>query len=251
MFRTASAALAFLLAVSVAAPAVRAQEAPLTRSDVETIVRDYLLANPELLEEVFGELQRKREAEADEERREQLAVYREELENSELDPVLGNPDGDVTLVEFFDYNCGYCKRAHEDLVRLLDSDPDLRVVLKEFPVLGRPSMEAAAVSIAVNQVAPDRYMEFHDALISHDGPVDEATALSVVDTLGLPRAEIEAGMDSSVVRETVEQTYKIAQALGLSGTPSYVVGDAVQFGAVGYDTLRENINEARCGEVAC
>lgn len=252
MIRTAFAALPVLalLATGPTAPAL-AQDSALTRSDVETIVREYLLANPELLEEVFTELQRKREAEADAARLEQLAVYREELENSPLDPVLGNPEGDVTLVEFFDYNCGYCKRAHDDLLRLIENDPELRVVMKEFPVLGRPSMEAAAVSIAVHQVAPDRFMEFHDVLIGFEGQADEAAALAVADELGLPRDEIEAAMESAVVRETVEQSYEIAQALGLSGTPSYVVGDIVQFGAVGYDTLRESINEARCGEIVC
>jgi protein-disulfide isomerase len=251
MFRIALAALTVVMMTTSFTPALKAQEPPLTRSDVETIVREYLLANPELLEEVFSELQNRRQAEADAARQEQLAAYRDALENSPLDPVFGNPEGDVTLVEFFDYNCGYCKRAHEDLERLLAADPNLRVVLKEFPVLGRPSMEAAAVSIAVNQVAPDRYKTFHDALLTREGRADEASALAVVDSLGLPREEIEAAMDSAAVRETVEQSYEIAQALGLSGTPSYVVGDIVEFGAVGFDQLLESINLTRCGAIAC
>lgn len=251
MYRIALAVLAAVLLAVPLATVTRAQDTPLTRSDVETIIREYLLANPELLEEVFTELQTKRQAEADAARVEQLVAYRDALESSPLDPVLGNPDGDVTLVEFFDYNCGFCRRAHEDMERLIAEDPNLRVVLKEFPVLGRPSMEAAAVSIAVNKLAPDRFAEFHGRLMAHEGTADRETALSVAQEMGLSRAEIEAAMESDVVRETVEQSYEIAQALGLSGTPSYVVGDIVEFGAVGFDQLLQGINQTRCGELTC
>jgi protein-disulfide isomerase len=253
MIRTIPALLAaFALALPLSlSTAAYADETALTRSDVESIVREYLLANPEILEEAFTALQQKREAEADAARLEQLAVYRDELENSPRDPVLGNPEGDVTLVEFFDYNCGYCRRAHDDMKRLIEGDPELRVVLKEFPVLGRSSMEAAAVSIAVNMIAPDLYGEFHEKLMTRDGEANEAAALEVAEALGLSREEIRTEIRSDAVRETVEASYEVAQALGLSGTPSYVVGDIVEFGAVGYDALKESINETRCGELVC
>ncbi|XWN33745.1 MAG: DsbA family protein [Devosia sp.] len=240
-------AVALLLTPIVAT----ADEAPLTRSDVETIVREYLLQNPEVLEEAFAALQTKREAEAAKARVASLSEYRERIENSEHDAVIGNPNGDVTLVEFFDYNCGFCRRAMEDMNKLIENDPNLRVVLKEFPVLGQQSMEAAAVSIAVNQVAPDLYGEFHKRLMGHEGPADESTALALVDAMSLPRQAIEENMRSDAVRAAVEESYEIAQALGLSGTPSYVIGDTVEFGAVGYDALRQRINEARCGQVTC
>lgn len=131
----------------------------------------------------------------------------------------GNPDGDVTLVEFFDYNCGYCRRAAEDLNKLIEANPDLRVVLKEFPVLGPESVEAAQVGIAVNEVAPERYGEFHDTLLASDSRVDAQAALAVVDEMGIDRAAVEAAMEADVVQATIEEVYTLANALGLTGTP--------------------------------
>lgn len=236
-------------AAPVAALPAAAQD--LTRSDVETIVREYLLANPEVLEEAFTALQQKREVEAESERAAALVSMRAKLEASDLDPVIGNPEGAVTLVEFFDYNCGFCRQAHEDLKRLIDANPDLRVVMKEFPVLGVASMEAASISIAVNQVAPEAYYEFHDRLIRHEGAANEAVAMEIVRDLGLPVADVKAAQSSPVVRETVESSYEVAQALGLSGTPSYVVGDTVEFGAVGFERLQSAVNMAACGAATC
>lgn len=246
-----SFAAATLFMASLALSPVPAMSQELSRGDVETIIREYLLANPEVLEEAFTELQRKREAEAEIERMASLVAVREELEQSELDPVIGNPDGTVTMVEFFDYNCGFCRQAHADLDRLIQENPNLRVVMKEFPVLGRGSMEAASVSIAVNQVAPEAYEEFHAMLLNHEGAADETSALAIAQQLGLPVEEIQEIQRSPVVRETVESSYEIAQALGLSGTPSYVIGDTVEFGAVGYDRLQTAINLATCGAILC
>ena len=242
-----------LAALAIAAPATvaHAQEPPLTREDVQSIVRDYLLANPEVLEEAFAKLQERRQAEADADRQDQLAASRDALEHAAGDPVLGNPEGDVTLVEFFDYNCGYCKKAHADLERMLETDPALRVVMKEFPVLGRASMEASAVSIAVNDIAPESYEIFHGKLLNREGQVDRAAALDVAEDMGLPIDEVREAMNAPVVETTVRRNYELAQALGLSGTPSYVIGDFVEFGAVGFDTLRERVNLTRCGARVC
>ncbi|GAB5376202.1 MAG: DsbA family protein [Acuticoccus sp.] len=241
---------AIALAAFCATAAV-ADDAPLSRADVETIVRDYLLANPEVLEEAFTVLQTRRQEQEAAARVAVLETQRDELVASPHDGVLGNPDGDVTLVEFFDYNCGYCRRAMTDLEALLESDPNLRVVLKEFPVLGQPSMEAAAVSISVQALHPEAYGEFHHRLMAADGPADGEAALKIAEALDLPREALEANMRSEHVRSVMEKSYEVAQALGLSGTPSYVVGDAVEFGAVGADQLRARINEARCGAVTC
>jgi protein-disulfide isomerase len=241
--------LALLLAAAVA-PAARA-ETPLTRGDVETIVRDYLLANPEVLEEAFTALQAKRQTEADAARAGALADNRDRLISSPLSAVIGNPDGDVTLVEFFDYNCTYCRHALDDLEKLIAGDPKLRVVLKEFPVLGQGSMEAAAVSIVVHEIAPETYDDFHRALMALDAHADEAAALEIAGRLGLPVDDIRERMRSERVKATVRENYDLAQSLGLTGTPSYVVGDKVEFGAVGYETLVARVNEARCGTETC
>ncbi|MEM9221474.1 MAG: DsbA family protein [Pseudomonadota bacterium] len=249
MLRNLLAAGAVVVA-GLAATGAQAQDV-LSRGDVETIVREYLLANPEVLEEAFTALQTRRQEAEEEARTASLVAYRDALEASPHDAVIGNPEGDVTLVEFFDYNCGFCRRAMDDLNTLMEEDPNLRVVLKEFPVLGQQSMEAAAVSISVNQLHPEAYGEFHERLMRVHGQADGDVALSIAEEMELPRAALEENMRSDDVRDVVQQGYEVAQALGLSGTPSYVVGDAVEFGAVGYEQLKVRINQARCGEAVC
>jgi len=240
--RTACLALA-LTTASFAVPASAAEFSADQKSEIESIVRGYLLENPEILEEAFTALQERRRQAESVAQQDAVSDNKETLFNSPRQVVLGNPEGEVTLVEFFDYNCGYCRRAGEDLNKLIEANPDLRVVLKEFPVLGPESVEAAQVGIAVNEVAPDRYGEFHDALLASDGQVDAQAALAVVEQLGLDRSAVEAAMDADVVQATIEEVYTLANALGLTGTPSYVVGDTVFVGAVGYDTLQGRVTE--------
>ncbi|WP_018699866.1 DsbA family protein [Amorphus coralli] len=240
--RTACLALA-LTTASFAVPASAAEFSADQKSEIESIVRGYLLENPEILEEAFTALQERRRQAESVAQQDAVSDNKEALFNSPRQVVLGNPEGEVTLVEFFDYNCGYCRRAGEDLNKLIEANPDLRVVLKEFPVLGPESVEAAQVGIAVNEVAPDRYGEFHDALLASDGRVDAQAALAVVEQLGLDRSAVETAMDADVVQATIEEVYTLANALGLTGTPSYVVGDTVFVGAVGYDTLQGRVTE--------
>jgi protein-disulfide isomerase len=247
-------ALAAGAAIAFAGPAVSQSSdtpAPLDRAAVETIVREYLLANPEILQEAFAALERKQAAEQEAQRVAAIQDQRDVIFNSTRQVVLGNADGDVTLVEFFDYNCGYCKRAMGDLTRLLKERPEVRVVLKEFPVLGRGSTEAAQVAIAVNAVAPERYLDFHTALLGHEGPVDRAAALDVVEKLGLPLDKISEVMAGPLVSETIEEVYGLANALGINGTPSYVIGDKVLVGAVGYDTIVADVDDACSGTTSC
>lgn len=242
-------------AISLAGPAA-SQSAdtaatPLDRAAVETIVREYLLANPEILQEAFAALERKQAAEQEAQRVAAITDQRDVIFNSSRQVVLGNAEGKVTLVEFFDYNCGYCKRAMGDLTRLLKERPELRVVLKEFPVLGRGSTEAAQVAIAVNEVAPERYLDFHIALLGHEGPVDRAAALDVVEKLGLPLDKISEVMAGPLVSETIEEVYGLATSLGINGTPSYVIADKVLVGAVGYDTIIADVDDACSGTTSC
>jgi protein-disulfide isomerase len=164
--------------------------------------------------------------------------------------VTGNPQGDVTFVEFFDYNCGYCKRAMDDMFALMKSDPKLKVVLKEFPVLGPGSVEAARVAVAVRMQdkTGKKYMDFHQKLLSGRGQADKARALAVAKEAGLDMARVERDLTSDEVRQTLEESLKLAEKLGLNGTPSYVIGSNVVIGAVGLDKLKESINTARCGK---
>jgi protein-disulfide isomerase len=223
------------------------------RGEIETIVKNYLVAHPEVLEEAMAELN-KRQAAAEAEKHEASVVENSEtIFNSPRGVVLGNKDGDVTFVEFFDYNCGYCKRAMADMLDLLKSDPKLKVVLKEFPVLSQGSVEAAQVAVAVRMQDPGgkKYLDFHQKLLGGRGPADKARALAAAKEAGLDVGRIEKDLAGPEVRATIEENFKLADAMGMNGTPSYVIGKQIVVGAIGLEGLREKIGVARCGKATC
>jgi protein-disulfide isomerase len=252
-FRLLAPAL-FALALCAAPPAASAQSFSDTqRGDIETIVKNYLISHPEVLEEAMAELN-KRQAAADAEKHEaSVAENASTIFNSPRGVMLGNKDGDVTFVEFFDYNCGYCKRAMTDMLDLMKSDPKLKVVLKEFPVLSPGSVEAAQVAVAVRMQDPSgkKYLDFHQKLLGGRGPADKAHALAAAKEAGLDMAKLEKDLASPEVKATIEENFKLAEAMGMNGTPSYVIGKQVVVGAIGVDGLREKIGLARCGKATC
>jgi protein-disulfide isomerase len=223
------------------------------RGEIEKIVKNYLVTHPEVLEEAMAELN-KRQIAADTEKHEASVTENSEaIFNSPRGVSFGNKDGDVTFVEFFDYNCGYCKRAMADMIDLMKSDPKLKIVLKEFPVLGEGSVEAARVAVAVRMQDPagKKYLDFHQKLLGGRGPADKARALAAAKDAGLDIARIEKDLTSSEVRATIEENYKLAEAMGMNGTPSYVIGKQVVVGAIGLEGLKEKIGLARCGKATC
>jgi len=241
-------ALAAGLIVTLGAFAGHAQSiSDAQRSDIEKIIREYLIAHPEVLQEAMAELEKKQAAD---EAAKNLAAVKDNAEtifNSSRQVVAGNPQGDVTFVEFFDYNCGYCKRALSDMTTLLSNDPKLKVVLKEFPVLGPGSVEAAQVAVAVRMQdkTGKKYLDFHQKLLGGRGQVDKAKALAAAKDAGLDMARIEKDLKSDEVGKTLEESMKLAEALGLNGTPSYVIGNDVVIGAVGLAGLTQKIQAAR------
>ena len=221
------------------------------RAEVEAIIKNYLIAHPEIIRDAINELQRREDAAAAAEQTKAIAANRELLFDSSRQIVFGNPKGDVTLVEFFDYNCTYCRRAQADMKQLLANDQNLRIVMKEFPVLGDGSVEAAQVGIAIHAIAPDRYFAFHDAMLGEHGQVNGERALAVAEEIGLDRAKIQEAMKSPEVKATIGEAYDLAAKLQLTGTPSYVTAKEVIVGAIGYDGLKEKIGQARCGAASC
>jgi protein-disulfide isomerase len=223
------------------------------RGDIETIVRNYLVSHPEVLEEAMTELT-KRQAAAEQKKHEaSIEQNADTIFNSPRGVVLGNKDGDVTFVEFFDYNCGYCKRAMADMLDLLKSDPKLKVVLKEFPVLSEGSVDAAKVAVAVRMQDPTgkKYLDFHQKLLGGRGPADKARAMAAAKDAGLDTARIEKDIASPEVKATIEENFKLAEEMGMNGTPSYVIGKQIVVGAVGLEGLKEKIGVARCGKATC
>jgi protein-disulfide isomerase len=250
MTRITLAAATFALMLSGAllgaAPLQAQGFSDVQRGEIEKIIKDYLIRHPEVLQEAIAELE-KRQATVDAEKaRSAVKNHSEALFNSSRQVTLGNPQGDVTFVEFFDYNCGYCKRALADMMELM-KDPKLKVVLKEFPVLGPASVDAAQVGVAVRMQdkTGKKYLEFHQKLLTGRGQVDKARALAVAKEIGLDVARIERDLKSEEVRLTLEESMKLAEALGLNGTPSYVIGENIVIGAVGLDSLAKTIAAAR------
>ncbi len=224
---------------SSAAPSFSAGQ----RTEIEGIVKSYLVAHPEVLQEAMDALD-KQQKQADAEKA-QATIKKDNatLFDSPHQVVLGNPQGTQQVVEFFDYNCAFCKRALPDMLTLLKTDPNLKFVLKEFPVLGPGSVEAAHVAVAARMQDPTgkKYIEFHQKLLGGRGPADKARALAVAKEVGFDMTRLEKDMDSDEVKTTIDENMKLADALGVSGTPTYVVGNEVVVGAVGLDELKAKL----------
>jgi len=246
-------AAALLTASFIAAP-VKAQSfsAP-QRGEIEKIIKEYLVSHPEVLQEAMTELEKRQAAAEAEKSKVTIKSNEQAIFSSPRQVTIGNLQGDVTLVEFFDYNCGYCKRALTDLMELMKDDSKLRVVLKEFPVLGPGSIEAAQVAVAVRMQdkTGKKYLEFHQKLLGGRGQADKARALAVAKEIGLDIPRLEKDMVSDEAKATFDENIKLAEALGMNGTPSYVVGSEVVVGAVGVEGLKQKVNTARCGVPTC
>ncbi|MBI4273281.1 MAG: DsbA family protein [Rhizobiales bacterium] len=247
-------AAAALLSLALPMDASRAQTfSPAQRTEIEAIIKNYLIKHPEVLQEVMTELEKNQAAVEAAKRQATIKNNQEKLFNSTRQVTLGNPKGNVTLVEFFDYNCGFCKRALADMMDLMKSDKNLKIVLKEFPVLGQGSVDAAKISVALMMQDKDnkKYLDFHQKLLTGRGQADRARALAVAKEVGADMARLEKDMASPEVKATLEESFKLAQDLGVNGTPSYVVGTEVVIGAVGFDALKEKVSTARCGKPTC
>lgn len=228
-----------------APPAISATSGTLDRNEVALIVRDYLLTNPEILLEAQQALEIKQQ---EQQRISQVGIIndaKEEIFNSSDDGVVGNPNGKVTIVEFYDYNCGYCKRAMADMHALVEAEPELRFVLKEFPILGPDSQKAHTVSQAFLKLMPEKYAEFHAQLLGNQARAGEESAVKLAVSLGADEARLRETMKDPSITEAFAKTYDLANKLAITGTPSYVVGNEVVFGALGKDVLAEKITAAK------
>jgi protein-disulfide isomerase len=249
----AAASVAALLAFAAPQTSGAAEFSAPQKTEIQSIVREYLIAHPEVLQEAMQEFEKRQGLAEAEKHKAAVKEHAQTIFSSPRQVNLGNPDGNVTFVEFFDYNCGYCKRAMSDMLTLMKDDPKLKVVLKEFPVLGPGSVEAAQVAVAVRMQdkTGKKYLDFHQKLMGGRGQADKAHAMAAAKDAGLNMAQIEKDIASPEVKATLEENFKIAEALGMNGTPSYVIGSDVVVGAVGLAALQEKINTNRCGKPTC
>lgn len=206
-------------------------------------VRAYLLSNPQVLREVIAELSKQEEMAATTDRQGLIASLATDLQEDGYSFVAGNPDGDVTIVEFFDYRCGYCKQAYPTLMKTVEEDGNVRLVLKEFPILGADSFLASQAAIASLQ--QDKYLEFHTALMDSRGGVTIERIRSIAGDLGLDVEKLEADMKQDSVREVVEKNYALAKQLGISGTPAFIIGEEFIPGVVSKEQMQALISAAR------
>jgi protein-disulfide isomerase len=196
---------------------------------IEQVVKDYLLKHPELLVEVQGALEQKMAKEEAERTRQLVAENAKEIYRHPDAPVAGNPKGDITVVEFFDYNCGYCKRGFHNIRELIEKDGNVRVVFKELPILSKDSEEAAKIALAAR--AQGKYWELHQALIESKGRVTEASALETAGKLGFDVAKLKADKDSEAVKAELARVEALARKMNITGTPHFLVGNEAIGGA--------------------
>lgn len=243
--------LGAVLAVFVlgASPAAAAEDAlsPGQKRAVEEVVREYLRRNPEILLEAIGAMRAKRDAEQQSKVRNNLVSLRGELENDPTSPVGGNPQGDVTIVEFFDYQCPYCKRVLPTVQTLLKTDGNIRYVFKEFPILGPQSVVAARAALAAWKLDRDRYVPFHTALLQSKGRLSERKILDFAAESGLDVERLRAAMADPGIDKILARNAELARALDINGTPAFVIGEKVVPGAVDLKTLTALVLQARGG----
>ena len=206
------------------------------RAEIEAIVRDYILSHPEIIPEAVARLE---QAEA----RKVLATNRAAIETPFPGAVAGNPAGDVKLVVFFDYACPYCRQGHADVQKLVREDPKLLVVYRDFPVLSPASTEAAIASLSA--ATQGGYGKFHDAMFESPGRVSAARTMGIVKGVGLSEAKVAADLGSAALKAEVNRNLELGRNLGLTGTPSYIIGNRILSGAVGFDRLKEAVAAAR------
>lgn len=212
------------------------------RAAIESIVREYLLKNPEIITEALEILQVREEMAELERQRAVLVSQQDEIFHSQS-PIMGNPDGDVTLVEFFDYQCGYCKRVLNDVFAVTEDDPGLRVVFKDLPILGPVSTVAARAALAARNQG--LYTEYHNALMGHRGQLSEQIIFDIAGAVRLDVGRLRRDMEAPEIRDELNANIRLAQQLGIRGTPAFVIGDQVVPGARSLQEIESFIERAR------
>jgi protein-disulfide isomerase len=239
------AAVATAMAKASQDVASKSSFTPEQQAEIGTLVKAYLMNNPEVMVEIQTALEARQEKEQNAKMQVAIKENAKELYQSAGAPIAGNPKGDVTVIEFFDYNCGYCKKALPDLAAVIEKDKDVKVILKEFPILSKGSEEAARVALAAKMQG--KYWEFHRAMLDAPGQANEASALKVAEKAGLDVARLKKDIGSAEVKKEIDDTRKLAQRMGIQGTPHFLVGDRVIPGAPEglTELLLQNVAEIR------
>jgi protein-disulfide isomerase len=236
------------LAVLAMGPAMAAEPEAFTpdqKRAIEVIIRDYLMNNPQVLDEAARALQAKRDADAEDNRNQMLASIRDEVIADKTLPTTGAKDADVTLIEFFDYQCEFCKGVFPNLLSILNDDKKVRYVLMELPILGPNSVNASRASIAAWRLDPKHYFDFHKAMMNTHPPLSNSTVMKLAAENGYNAADLKKEMANPAVDDMIQRSYHYAEELSISGTPAFIIGDRFIPGAVELKVLQRLLAEAR------
>lgn len=234
-----------LMIPALAITALLARADTLSEDDVKRLVRSYILENPEIIVEAITILQQREQAQQQAGEGEALSRLQNDLIANPGDPILGNPNGSVTLVEFSDYNCGFCKRAHDTVEALIEANPDLRVVMKEFPILSETSMTAARAALAINDLYPEHYADFHARLMAHRGALQNDNAVwSIVRALRVDVSAVQSRSREPDIEAAIARNHELARQLNITGTPTFIVGSSVLRGALPQADIQRAIDDA-------
>jgi protein-disulfide isomerase len=247
LFRTLTAALMIAGSLAVLPFAAQAQEdQPLSAKQqdaVKKLVHDYIMENPSVIADAIEALRQKEELAAEISARKAITDRKSEILDDPESPVLGNPKGDVTVVEFFDYRCPYCKNMSDMVMDTVKSDGKVRLVMKELPILGPDSVTASRAALASRN--QKKYEEFHRALMKLKGPVNEATVMKTAAEAGLNVEKLKKDMDDDRIDTVLKNNIQLAHALNISGTPGFIIGDQIAPGAMSQQALKQMIDQAR------
>lgn len=228
------------------APAVSSADDALTAEQdaaVREIIHDYLLSNPEVLVEALRVYERRQKDQVAARQREAILANLEGLADDPLAPVLGNPEGDVLVVEFFDYRCPYCRQVAGKLRDAVEADGNIKLIMKEFPILGPESLHAARVALAADMQG--MYEELHFALMASSGKLDDKAVFAIAEQTGLDMERLRNDMLSEEIDEALRRTYELAEALEIRGTPAFVIGKQLVPGALELEDFKALVAEAR------
>lgn len=232
-----------LLPILLHAESPAATSDPTFQQAVEQVVEQYIRAHPEVIEQTLQTLQAKREAEERERVSNLIATKQAELVNDPNSPVSGNPEGDVTVVEFFDYRCGYCKRVAGAVTQLQQEDPNVRIVYKDYPILGEASVLAARAALASK--AQGKHLAFHEGLLASEKELNQENLLALATAVGLDVEKLQRDMEAPFIRTTIERNRALARELGINGTPGFIIGTELIPGALDLKDLKSLVSQVR------
>jgi len=234
--------LTTILATGLAIPAIAKD---FSEADINALIKKYIQENPEVILDSVEEYGRGQQAADMKDRQKAVEENIGWLEDNDMLPVAGNPDGDVTVIEFFDYNCGYCKKALKDVTTLMGEDKNVKIVFVEMPILGRTSELAAKWAMAAKE--QDAYLEYHIALMENRGPITETALVKIAEKVGLDVDKMRVDADSDEIQKMVNEKTSKASKMGISGTPAFIIDGQLYGGYIGIDRMRDAVKQAREG----